>query len=76
MLLNLFSALFVKRLCNLSVIILSGSNFISSKSGKDLYPNMAYYTAILCELIEWPAGFEFLLVCMFRAGEWRKILDA
>lgn len=51
-------------------------HYIHSESGKPLYPNMAYYTAILCELIEWPVGFEFLLVCMFRSGEWRAILDS
>jgi len=50
--------------------------WIRSASGKPLYPNLAYYTAILCELIQWPDGFEFLLVCMFRSGEWRAILDS
>lgn len=52
------------------------SSVVAGRLNSRLYPNMAWYSAILCELIEWPAGFEFLLVCMMRAGEWRKILDA
>ena len=39
-----------------------------------LYPNMAFYSAILAELIRWPAGLEFLLVAALRAGAWATLL--
>ncbi len=49
-------------------------SIFSERSGTQLFPNMAYYTAILAELIEWPAGLEFLLVAMLRAGAWAELL--
>lgn len=39
-----------------------------------LYPNAAFYTAILAELIKWPIGLEFLLVAALRAGAWATLL--
>ena len=35
-----------------------------------IYPNLAHYTAVLAELIQWPAGMEFLLVAALRAEGW------
>lgn len=44
----------------------------STKSNSEvlLYPNLAHYTAILAELIQWPAGLEFVLVAALRAPSW------
>lgn len=46
----------------------------AGRIGTRIYPNAAYYTAILAELIEWPAGLEFLLVAALRAGAWAELL--
>lgn len=46
----------------------------AGRIGTRIYPNAAYYTAILAELIDWPAGLEFLLVAFLRAGAWAELL--
>ena len=46
----------------------------AGRIGTRIYPNMAWYSAVLAELIEWPAGLEFLLVAALRAGAWAELL--